>query len=180
MREAITGHSEAVIRGSSMVSGRQSSEVRQWSPGGSHQRFVNGLREARLSRECLELLLLLAQHARLLGGLGARSLGVELQGGQPALEILELLRGRLRLLLRRRPLEVECIAPVGKRGGRRAERVHAGGRRAERMQGACKGKGSSLSAVLSACMQGEGLELASRSHRQRASRNSWAVEAALA
>ena len=33
---------------------------------GSHQRFVNGLREARLSRECLELLLLLAQHARLM------------------------------------------------------------------------------------------------------------------
>ena len=64
--QAIIGHSEAVIRGSSMVSGRQSSEVRQWSPGGSHQRFVNGLREARLSRECLELLLLLAQHARLM------------------------------------------------------------------------------------------------------------------
>ena len=86
------------------------------SPAGSHQRFVNGLREARLSRECLELLLLLAQHARLLGGLGARSLGVELQGGQPALEILELLRRRLRLLLRRRPLEVESVAPVGTRG----------------------------------------------------------------
>ena len=35
MREAITCHPEAVIRGSSIVSGRQSSEVRQWSPGGA-------------------------------------------------------------------------------------------------------------------------------------------------
>ena len=87
---------------------------------------------------------MLAQHARLLGGLGARGLGVELEGGQPALEILELLCRRFRLLLRRRALEVESIAPVGKRGGRRAERMHAGeGRHTERRQGACKGKGSS-------------------------------------
>ena len=43
--KAISDHSEA-IRGSSTISGRQSSEVRQRSPGGSHQRFVNDLREA--------------------------------------------------------------------------------------------------------------------------------------
>ena len=73
--------------------------------------------------------MMLAQHARLLGGLGARGLGVELEGGQPALEILELLCRRFRLLLRRRALEVESIAPVGKRGG---------------------------GAVLSACMLGKG------------------------
>ena len=113
--KAISDHSEA-IRGSSTISGRQSSEVRQRSPGGSHQRFVNDLREARLSCECLELLLLLAEHARLLCGLGARGLCVELKDSQPLLELLELLRRRLRLLLRRCTLEAESIAPVGKRG----------------------------------------------------------------